>query len=201
MSGLRSVEDQFEPKQAKRIRELAARVDDLRWTVSGGALRYYLAELRSTLEAGALLGSLHLCVAILELFVRALIIEYVGSVASVPPPSFDEPTYQEQLEENRKLRFGELLDFLVSAELFHPADAQAAKDYYQSVRTPLTHGLLERYINGRPDEADNLYRLLGPKQFTGMRSIEDAIEDNALDQIATLVGIVERNIDARMANA
>jgi hypothetical protein len=194
MSGLRPIEKQFEPEKAQRIRKLMQRAETLRRTVPEGATSYYFAELCITLEAGSLLGSLHLAATTLELFVRALIIDRVSSAGTSGSTAMDTLTYQEQLEENRALGFGKMLDHLVSVGLFRSEDAERAKRYYQDVRTPLAHGLLERFICGRPGES-NLWRLFGPGGFTGASNFEKVIDDYALDHIEVAIGIIERNTD------
>lgn len=196
MNGLRPLEKQFEETTVQRIRGLIIRTGLIRETVPGGATRYYFAELGTALESGALLSALHLIATTLELFVRALIVERVSSVETANVPSAMSLTYQERLEENRLL-FRHMVDKLVSAGLFSVEDAPLAKRYYEEVRTPLVHGLLERFIHGRPTENDNIARIFGRTGFTRSMLLEQAVEENALNHIEVALDLIERNIDYR----
>lgn len=196
MSGIRPLEKQFEETTVQRIRGLIIRTERIRETIPGGATRYYFAELGTALEAGALLSALHLVATTLELFVRALIVERVSSVETANVPSVTSLTYQERLEENR-LRFHPMVDELVSAGLFSVDDAPLAKRYYEEVRPPLVHGLLERFIHGRPTENDNIARIFGRGGFTMSMFLEQAVEENALNHIQAALDLIERNIDYR----
>jgi DNA-binding transcriptional regulator YbjK len=195
MNSPRPIEQQFDLTTVQQIRQLTERARRLRSTVPKGATSYYFAELVITLEAGALLASMHIAATILELFVRALIVDRVSAVDMEKKYSLDSLTYQEKLEENRGLGFGKMLDHLASVGLFSSEDVELAKQYYQEVRTPLAHGLLERFINGRPTEQTNIMRLFKRGGFTSSSFFEDAVEDHALSHIEVVVGIVERNTD------
>lgn len=195
MAPLRSIEEQFDPSKVERLRALLQRVRAVRLRLPEGATHYHFVELLTTLEAGALLASLHLAASALELFVRALIIDRVSIADQSVSHSEDVFTYQERLEGDRKLTFSKMLDHLVSAGLFRAEDADISKRYYEEVRIPLAHGLLERLMNGRPAEAENPLRLFGPAGFTSAHQFEEVVEERALDHISTVIEVIDRNID------
>lgn len=199
MSGIRTIEQQFEVSTANHIRLLMSRVNSLRKVVPGGATRYYLYEIYTALEAGALLAALHLASTSIELFLRAKIVESVASVRKRRTLSLKELTFQERLEEDKKLKVSDLLKYLVAAGLFRPEDERLANEFYRDIRTPLAHGLLKRFANGRPIVGEfDITRLF--RDFTGQNDIERLVEHCSLEHIETVIGLLERNSKYRRAD-
>lgn len=192
MSRIRPIEQQFEELTANKIRLLINRVNSLRKIVPGGATRYYLYEINIALESGALLAALHLASISIELFLRAKVIESVAAVQSHRTLSFDELTFQERLEEDKKLKVSDLLKHLVAVGLFRLEDEKLTNTFYQEIRTPLAHGLLKRFANGRPKAGESdIFRIF--RNFTSQNDVERLVEHRSLEHIETVVHLLERN--------
>jgi hypothetical protein len=186
---LRPLESQFEPENAARLKKLAERLSQ--FSFPPGASRYYGIELATCIEAGALLGSLVVASSLLELYVRALVINH-SSKGRISKPS-KQKSLEGTLEENRKIGFGDLIDNLVLAGLFEKSDGESAKTIYKSIRIPLVHGLPRRFVRQHQGSfAEDFSMLLGIEAIPSSE-LEAIIEDHALEYLENIIGIIERN--------
>jgi len=200
---LRTFDQQFGAATAARISALISRINALRPRAPGGATSFYLYEMSCCLQVGLLLAALHLCSTSLELFVRAkvaLAARHAASGRYVVPKTSGALTYQERLEENRKLKLADLLTHLELAGLFRKDDVAPTLDFYNGVRTPLAHGLIQRFTYGKPEATGyGLSSIIsGLWGFTSQSELENFVEANAISQIETAIGIMERNAQFRM---
>lgn len=182
---VRPLEEQFNAETVKSIRSLIDRTCALNFP--DGSSRYYAVELAHCLEAGVLLGSLHVAASLLELVVRGIAIERLGQATQEPID------WEHRLEEMRHLGFKKLVDHLVEADLFAEDDGNAAKKFYDAVRIPVHHGLPGRYVAVHDEIIAAMKPLLGFSMPTSSRDLEDVIERFAVSQIESVVGIIERN--------
>lgn len=182
---IRPLDQQFNVETVRSIRALIDRIERL--DLPKGSSRYYAVELTHCLEAGLLLGSLHVAASLLELVVRGTIAERLA--LAQPKPT----DWEYRLEEMRHLGFSKLIDHLVDAGLFEKADGDSAKDFYNTVRIPIHHGLPGRYVTCHNETMVFLKRLIGTSMPTSSHDLEDVIEDFAVPQIDSVVSIIERN--------
>ena len=182
---IRPLEQQFDVKTVNSIRALIDRIGRL--NLPEGSSRYYAVELVRCLEAGLLLGSLHLAASLLELVVRGTIAERLAMMQTNPTD------WEHRLEEMRRLGFSKLIDHLVDAGLFEKTDGDSAKDFYNAVRIPIHHGLPHRYVTHHDESKAFLKKLIGISMPTTSHDLEDVIEDFAVPQVDIVVGIIERN--------
>ena len=182
---IRPLDQQFDVETARSIRALIDRIG--RIELPDGSSRYYAVELGHCLEAGLLLGSLHVAASLLELVVRGTIVERLALAQTKPTD------WEHRLEEMRHLGFPRLVDNLVDVGLFEKGDGDSAKDFYKAVRIPIHHGLPGRYVTHHDETAAFVKKLVGISMTTTARDFENVIEDFAVPQIETVVGIIERN--------
>lgn len=186
---IRTLEKQFEPEKASRLRLLIERLHKLSY--QPGASRYYGLELASCIEAGALLGALIVGSSLLELHVRGLIINYSFTALRTTSPKIIN--LESSLEENRSIGFDKLVDSLVLVELFNKDDGELVKKLYKNVRIPLLHGLPRRFVHQHLEPfMEELWSYLG-KEVISSHELEDTIEDHAVEYLEEIVGIIERN--------
>ncbi len=186
---LRLLEKQFDPKKAAQLKKLSERLR--KFSFPPGASRYYALELASCIEAGALLGALVVGSALLELYVRALVVSNASTVRQSAP--LRKKNLESLLEEKKNLSFAGLIDNLVSVGLFEKDDGESAKTLYKNIRIPLLHGLARRFVRQHQEPfGDELSLLLGDKAISSS-DLEKIIEDHALEYLEKLVGIIENN--------
>jgi len=185
---MRTYKEQFEPHIVKQIDELVNTVETLRYPT--GSSRYYGVDLTMCLKAGALAGSLVLATALMEIYIRGLIVKYTEKAQS---GWARKVSVEIELEEKRRESFSSLLNHLVKAELFNEDDASIANKLYKEVRIPTHHGLPSRLL-GRNKE-DPLYELL--KTIGGdtvsLSEFENFFEKEALVLLSEIIGILSRN--------
>jgi hypothetical protein len=182
---IRPLNQQFDAEAVRSIRALIDRIGRL--YLPTGSSRYYAVELAHCLEAGLLLGSLHVAASLLELVVRGTIAERLAMAHSKPTD------WEHRLEEMRHLGFSKLIDYLVNAGLFEEADGDSAKGFYNAVRIPIHHGLPRRYVTHHDETKAFMKEFIGISMLTTSHDLEDVIEDFAVPQIDIVVGIIERN--------
>ena len=186
---MRPLEKQFEPEKAAHLKKLAGRLSQ--FSFPPGASRYYGLELVSCIEAGALLGALIVGSSLLELYVRALVVNH-SSKARLSTAS-KQKSLEGTLEENRHIGFEELIDNLVSAGLFKKSDSKNAKALYKNIRIPLLHGLPRRFVRQHQNSFAEDFSLLLGREAISSSELETIIEDHALEYLENIVGIIERN--------
>jgi len=191
----RTLKQQFAPEKVEEIHALIRRIDRL--SLPGGSSRYYAVELSDCLQAGLLLASVHLAASLLELVVRGIVLERAGSAfPSGPrnPSDLARGSLEHRMEEMRNLGFAKMVDHLVEVGLFDSEDGQLAKALYRTVRIPLHHGLVGRFVKQHDPIYNTLEEFFGafwPTTTSG--NFEEVIEDSALPILDTVVGILERN--------
>lgn len=186
---IRGFEEQFEGETVQSIRALLERIDT--FALPDGVCRYYAVDLSLCLQAGALLGALHLASSLLEIIVREMVIERASEAYSDSHKI--KGSLQKELEEKRKVGFKQLVEELATAGLFSKSDSEMAKQFYDDVRIPIHHGLPARFVNNNENFRSILDEMFGFTFPTGMRDFEKVIESNALTLVETAVGIIERN--------
>lgn len=196
---IRKLDEQFESDTVKQIRSLIERLESIPFPE--GASNYYAKELCYCLEAGALLASLHIAGALLEVTIRSLIVQRSMEAKSQRPPEEDRqdiPTLEEELEERKDLSFYELCDTLVQHGFFDAEDAERAKDLYREVRIPIHHGLPIRYTRlhtGRVGRVTRLVlRIMGQEMMMSASAFEEAVLDTSLKKIKQVVRVLHRNV-------
>ena len=191
---LRDLEEQFETEKVERIRGLVKNIEATRFP--RGACRIYAEELVYCLKAGALLACLNLAGSLLEISIRHIVLQRSMEAKSQrTKQEVDElmPTLEEELEERRDLRFGDLCDFLSEFGFFDSESTEKAKDIYRKVRTPIHHGLPVRFIKNHSDVHSLwLQRIVGGVLFQG--SFEESILDNSLDIVEEVVSLLQKNL-------
>lgn len=185
----RPLNEQFEPDKAAALQSFAGRLRLLRYPP--GASRYYGLELATCIESGAIAAALIVASALLELHVRALVVNFATRARR--PRSRTEESLERQLENRRDMGFAKLLDHLVEVDLFRADDAARAKVLYSKIRIPLLHGLPSRFVEDHQFPIfPELNRLLGREMIT-LRDFEDTIESHGLKYLEDIIGTIERN--------
>lgn len=188
---LRTLEEQFESDKAAQLRKLSERLRT--HSFPPGASRYYGLELASCIEAGALLGALVVGSSLLEIYVRALVVNH-ASIARLTS-AHGRKSLEAILEEKRSLGFKALIDSLVSVGLFDNEDGERAKILYDNVRIPLLHGLPRRFVRKHQEpDAEEFSQLFKGEAAISSMELERIIEGHALEYLESVVGIVEKNI-------
>lgn len=184
---IRPLEDQFEAETVGRIRAAADRASALQ--MPDGVSRYYRSELVQLLEAGTLLGALHVAASLLEIAIRGAIVERASSASA------GAADLEAALEARRDLGFSQLVGALCDVGLFDGDDGKRAVKFYQEVRIPVHHGLPNRFVAFHGDEWMLDFRKL--VQVGGVMSsheFEEIIENRTLDHVETVIDLLDRNI-------
>ncbi len=185
--GARPLEDQFKAETAARIRAVAARTAGLQ--LPDGVSRYYRSELVQLLEAGMLLGAVHVAASLLEIAIRGMIVERAQSA------SHGSADLEAALEARRDLGFSQLVGALCDAGLFDREDAKRAVKFYQEVRIPIHHGLPNRFVTFHGEEWVLDFRnLLRTLSSTSSHEFEEIIEVHAIEHVETVIDLLDRNI-------
>jgi len=183
---VRSYKNQFESKIVERMDAIIRHLESMRYPT--GPARYYGIDLTMCLRGGALAGSLVVAAALMELYIRALVVRYTIEAQRGWHKQVD---VELEIENMRKEDFYNLLSHLVDAELFSETDANCAKEIYRKVRIPTHHGLPARLLGISKDDPFRV--LLGRGRAMSTQEFESYIEDEALPIIEAIVGILFRN--------
>lgn len=177
---------------ALSIEQLSERVEKIQYPT--GPSRYYSIELVLCLKGGALFGGIIIAAALLEIYVRGLVVHY----AQVAQAGFARQINPErELEGMRQKKFAVLVDDLVNSGLFNKEDAGKAKDIYKHIRIPSHHGLPSRLL--KVEESDLEVGAIFPEMgsYVGspitLREFEEYVEEEAIPVVEEIVGILERN--------
>lgn len=129
--------------------------------------------------------------ALLEIFVRGLVIRYAEDAQSGWSRKIEA---EKELESMRSLSFSKLLDSLTKVELFCSKDAAEAKVIYKNIRIPTHHGLPARLLGReKNDPFSSIMLLLGKSSTISMSEFEGFIECEAIPIINNVVSIIEKN--------
>ncbi|MDD2389514.1 MAG: hypothetical protein PHP23_07270 [Desulfobacterales bacterium] len=186
---IRGYEEQFKGKIVKQIQGLLCRINSIK--LSQKVSRYYLVDLSLCLQAGALLGALHLSSTILELTIREMVIKLTTDAL---PKTNNNRNIEKELEDKRHLGFSKLVEILESEGFFDSKDAELSLQFYKDVRIPLHHGLPRRFVSNHDDFLFDFHeKIFGGTYHTTMHDFERVIEEKSLSLIETAIGIIERN--------
>lgn len=182
--GIRTLDQQFGKRKADEVRALIGRFKALEYPE--GVSRYYAVDLQTTLEAGALLGSLCVGSSLLEVVVRELVLQYAQSAAR---PSID---LQPSLEAKKNVGFCRVVDKLSEAGLIDGTCTDSAKEFYESTRIPILHGLPRRFTDSNAVGV-SLAIMRPPigNEPVSSRDLEEVLEESAFKHIETLAEILE----------
>jgi len=198
MTPARSIEEQFEPDVALKLRLLEGRLEAVRTT--GRASDYFIFEAVSSLDRGLLLATLQLVTAALELRARELLIQY--AIAAAEPPARREVADQIQIsiEQNRVYLFCGILSALEERGLIDVDERCQLKRIYQEIRIPLHHGIVGRYSRrGSADDDDSVVDSVLDALWAGYRGhhttsetdMESLVENYAVEDLGRVVTGVE----------
>lgn len=191
---IRGFEEQFKQSSVKRIQELLNRISVLRF--SGRASHYYKVDLDICLRAGALLGALQITSSLLELVVREIEIHRISKQESYPDGTVINP--QRELEKKRNLGFKAMINNLKGSDTLNADISKRAIEFYNSVRIPIHHGLVLRFVETYTDRsADELlgaifgFDNIDIDRSVGMHEFEETIEDQSLELIEAGIALIE----------
>lgn len=186
---MRTYREQFDRETADRIERLIQRIKNLSYPT--GPSRYYGLDLAACLGAGALAGGLIIVSALMELYVRGLVVRYTEDAQQGWAKQVET---EGNLENMRNVGFKKLLDHLVAAELFDPKDAELATEIYTKVRIPAHHGLPTRLLDKPKDNfMSELIGVVVRSQPVSLREFENFIEFEALPTMEGIVDLLQRN--------
>ena len=145
----RSLEEQFEPEQANRLRLIEEAFLALR--VSGRVSSYYLLEIARAIDRGMLLAAIQLATTLLEIWVRDLLV--IRKATQYPIKSKHELRWRmtkidREIEGvDRGLQFINLVLELHALEVIDKHEASWLKKTYKRLRNPLHHGISGRIVD------------------------------------------------------
>lgn len=193
---MRSYKNQFDSATVERIDSIVSVIESIQFPT--GPSRYYGIDLILCLKSGALIGSLVLVSALMELFVRGLIVAYSNEAQS---EYLRKVNIEKELESNRQIGFKGLLEYLVQCKLFDEKDSDRAVELYEKVRIPTHHGLPDRLVNSDFDTEFFSFEVVKNKSFVvSQRDFEEFVEEKSLPLIEEIIGIIKRNDKYNMPN-
>lgn len=125
---------------ALSIDKLSERIEKIQYPT--GPSRYYGIELVLCLKGGALFGGVIVATALLEIYVRGLVVHY-AQIAQAELARKINP--ERELEEMRQKNFEVLVDDLVNSDLFDKEDAGKAKVFISILESPAITAFLLDY--------------------------------------------------------
>jgi hypothetical protein len=188
----RSIEEQFEPDIAKKLRDFQRRLEIVRTT--GEASDYFIFEAVSCLDGGLLLAALQLTTATLELRAREILIQH--TITGLSDRRGSAYRVESSVEEDRGYPFYGILADLQTHGVISADDHQNLKHIYQHIRIPLHHGIVGRYSRSRDDgtSAWVLDALFGDSQVhltTSETAMESVIERYGVEDLDHVISALE----------
>jgi hypothetical protein len=179
----RSIEEQFEPEVAARLRDFQRRLEAVRTT--GEASDYFIFEALSCLDRGLLLAALQLITATVELRAREILIQLI--ITELPDRKGPANWIEISLEEGRDYLFGGILAALETRGAIGPDERQQLKDIYRDIRIPLHHGIVRRYSRSHDesDESDSEWIL---EAFWGDSQVHLTTSETEMESIIEMHG-------------
>lgn len=183
MEMTRPYTEQFSPQQAAKISELIHDFDRISSARPGYVV--FSSEIRGCLFNGLLLAALGVSSSLLELFVRDLVValriqqRYSGDMGL-------RGQVENDLEADRQLGFVQMVQELTDL-VITPADAKELERFYDSIRIPLSHGLIRRFTSDGTGWLEDLFADVARRS-----KLEDAIESRAIGAIEFVVAIIAR---------
>jgi hypothetical protein len=139
----RSLEEQFEPEIAGRLRLIIEAFLALR--VSGLVSNYYLYEIARAIDRGMLLAAITLATTLLEIWLRDLLVirkTTQDTCASFVEVRLRMTKYDRELEgTERGPGFADLVIQLRALDVVDSGEVDWLNETYRKLRTPLHHGL------------------------------------------------------------
>lgn len=195
----RPLEQQFSASKVKRIRDIQNLYKSLRFR--SGAAPYYNSEIVKCLEAGLLLAAMQVSTALLELFVRDLLIIVEYKKTSSNAPKVVDRTLakiERDIEDGRPhLDFSKIVSELVQQKVISPKDREKISNLYRDVRIPLQHGITRRFIRISEKETND-NDTIDPLSIIALShlgrywSFEDVIEDKALVHLRIIGNFINK---------
>lgn len=186
---MRTYRQQFEGQKLEQIEELINGFQNLNYPT--GPARYYGLDLAMCLQSGALAGSMVIASALLELYVRGLIVCYSEKAQEGWSKQI---RVESELEEMRNKSFNNLLDHLVEVNLFNGEDAEQSKVIYKNIRIPVHHGLPSRLLKkDQNNPFADLIDLLNSTKSITQNQFEDFIEVEAITIVNDIYRILKNN--------
>lgn len=145
----RSLEEQFEPVKASRLRLVNEAFLALR--VSGRVSNYYLLEISRAIDCGMLLAAIELATTLLEIWLRDLLV--IRKATQNPVKSIHElrwlmTKHDREIEGvKRGAGFSEIIKELRLLDVIDDKEITWLKETYEQLRNPLHHGISGRIVN------------------------------------------------------
>jgi hypothetical protein len=183
---IRPLDEQFDPEKVAAIRKLQSQAEALE--IRSHSSRIFVAEVISALEAGLILSAILSAAALLELLVRATVIDRIAGVAGNAGPTRAE--IASAIEEDNAMGFGNLVELLLRFGVLEARESARLRSLYRGIRIPLHHAIVGRYIRGRRDGS---FEELFPEiaHFNQGIHFEEALEDHGVDELRRLLEGIE----------
>jgi hypothetical protein len=197
---VRPLEEQFESNTVLRVRAIQERLSALHRL--GMVPRYAAVEAEQCLEAGLLFATLQVSCAILEFAIRRAVVRarkaQQQAAACLSDAAREVGRRVKEAEDDRDLTFGPMLEELIASHVLTEDEAAIMHGIYRSVRNPVQHGILLRYVRDRTDKRMiEILDTVGRGHGFDSRSVEEAFHDHALVElggILTQLELVARKI-------
>lgn len=184
----RSLEEQFEPERANRLRLIEEAFLALR--VSGRVSGYYLSEISRAIDRGMLLAAIQLATTLLEIWLRDLLV--IRKVTQNTIKSTHELRWlmtkiDREIEGiDNGSRFADLIRELQTLEVIDEGEVSWLKETYKQLRNPLHHGISGRIVDPEFAQREMLNE---PKNKEGMflASIFASAPDRRINQFEEFV--------------
>jgi hypothetical protein len=154
----RSLEEQFEPEVAARLRLVSEAFLALR--VSGRVSNYYLLEIARAIDHGMLLAAIELATTLLEIWLRDLLV--IRKATQVPATSSHElrwrmTKHDREIEGTKRgAGFAAMVEELRQFEVLDDEETAWLKETYEKIRTPFHHGISGRIVDPTLEHGDLL---------------------------------------------
>lgn len=182
---IRPLEKQFNAAKCAEIRRLITKFSTLPF--KEGPCRYFVLEVAGCLEVGLLLSAVSIASILLETFLRELLILRRLQTRELTTSLFDK--LERETEDGRpRLSFDDIVDEL-TGDVLDSSDAEAAKEFYKTVRIPIHHGITRRFIaiakTGEESWLDT---------YRGLRlhHLEELVEENATKHLRSIVNLIQK---------
>ena len=195
---IRSLEKQFEASRVKEIREIQNLLFSSIYDDSVG--KYYVEEICKSLEAGLLLASINLIICYLEIVLRDLLFYRILNNHKINP-NFNKAAsiLQRQIEDTRdpQYSFIRILKDLEKYKDIEKIDRENLVCFYNEVRTPLHHGLIQRFVRNEGRRTNNLLDVDIVDWFGRVRwmELESKLEGNGVQLLDDATNMINKFSD------
>jgi hypothetical protein len=193
---IRPLEQQFEDEKVIKIREIQGQFQSLRFPTGAGS--YYTKEVINCLEAGLLLAALQVATALLELFVRDLLVAETYK-KEFPRGLKKLGKIERDIEDGRpRFDFNRIISELAEDNIIEEEDKEKIYSVYKNVRIPLHHGLTRRFVRSfwkdeiDDEDDDPLVDTLFLRKSGRDRDLEEVLEDHTLDFLIIVADFIMR---------